>query len=153
VEIERKFLVESPPPALGDAPGDAIEQGYLVIGEGEEARVRRRADSLTLTVKSGSGLGRAETEIALDTEQFEALWPVTEGRRVVKVRHELPLEGGLVAELDVYAGALEGLSVVEVEFRDEDGARRFAPPAWFSREVTDDERYGNRRLAVAGLPR
>jgi CYTH domain-containing protein len=52
----------------------------------------------------------------------------------------------------VYSGALTGLMVAEVEFPSEEAARAFVPPAWFGREVTNDSRYKNRRLATEGLP-
>lgn len=153
VEVERKFLVGEPPGELPGARRTEIEQGYLVLGDGgAEARVRRRSGTCTLTVKSGSGMSRSETEIELTGEQFQALWPATEGRRVEKIRHELPLGDGLTAELDVYGGALAGLCVVEVEFPDAPAAAAFEAPAWFGAEVTDDDRYKNRRLATDGRP-
>ncbi len=152
MEVERKFLVGALPDELRSARRTRIAQGYLVLGEGEEARLRRREAALTLTVKAGRGLSRSETEIALGEDQFETLWPLTEGRRVTKVRHEVELPGGLVAEVDVYAEALEGLVVAEVEFADEAAAARFVAPPWFGPEVTDDDAYKNRALAVEGRP-
>jgi adenylate cyclase len=152
-EIERRFLVREPPPDAVDGRGDEIEQGYLVVGEdGAEARLRRCAGALTLAVKRGRGLVRAEAEIALTEAQFVALWPLTDGARLRKVRHRLPLDGGLVAELDVYADALSGLVLCEVEFADRAAAAAFAPPAWLGVEVTEDERYRNRSLALHGRP-
>ena len=55
-------------------------------------------------------------------------------------------------EVDIYSGALTGLSVAEVEFATEDAADAFEPPAWFGREVTDDPRFKNQRLASEGAP-
>lgn len=153
LEIERKFLVEEVSAQLAGAPATEIDQGYLVLGAGaSEARVRRRAGAFTLTVKRGGGLVRGETEIELSEEQFERLWPLTEGQRVRKRRHELPLAGDLVAEVDVYADGLQGLIVAEVEFPDEATAAAFTPPAWLGREVTEDPAYKNRRLATDGRP-
>ncbi|MGO9973831.1 MAG: CYTH domain-containing protein [Solirubrobacteraceae bacterium] len=153
VEIERKFLVDSLPADLASHPSRPIMQGYLAVGsDGSEVRLRRAAERLLLTAKRGSGLVRGEYEIELTTEQFDVLWPATEGRRVLKTRHELPLAGGLVIELDVYEGALAGLCVAEVEFRDPDSAAQFVAPAWLGREVTEDDAYKNRRLALDGLP-
>lgn len=153
MEIERKFIVADLPEALADHPASLIDQGYLAIGtDGAEVRVRRAGRQHWLTVKAGVGLVRSETEVELSAEQFELLWPVTDGARIKKTRYRLPAGDGLVIELDVYAGSLSGLEVAEVEFTDQDVARRFQPPAWFGREVTDDDRFKNRSLAVDGLP-
>jgi CYTH domain-containing protein len=42
--------------------------------------------------------------------------------------------------------------LVEVEFASVEDSARFSPPEWFGPEVTEDERYKNRQLAVHGLP-
>ncbi|MDE3132348.1 MAG: CYTH domain-containing protein, partial [Acidobacteriota bacterium] len=153
VEIERKWLVpELPAEALGGPPPDTIQQGYLTIGnDGAETRVRRRAAQCTLTVKSGRGMVRAESEITITSEQFEALWPATAGARVEKQRYTRRL-GGHSIELDVYAGSLRGLIVAEVEFDDPREALAFAAPRWFGPEVTADPEYKNQRLALRGGP-
>jgi adenylate cyclase len=153
VEIERKFVVAELPAALSEHPGQRIEQGYLAIApDGVEVRVRRRAGGATLTVKSGPGHERTEEELAIDARRFESLWPLTEGRRVIKTRHEIPLEAGLTAELDVYDGAHDGLMTVEVEFDSPEASERFSPPSWLGREVTGDARYANQTLALEGRP-
>ena len=147
-EVERKWLVQALPDQVLAVAAQEIEQGYLTIGEGgSETRVRRREGHCTLTVKSGAGMVRGEFEIAITTEQFEALWPATEGRRIQKSRRAVPEEGGVTIEVDVYAGANAGLIVAEVEFDDPWGAEAFIPPYWFGLEVTDDESYKNHRLA------
>ena len=153
MEVERKFLLTELPGALPGARRSEILQGYLVLGDGgAEARLRRRAERYWLTVKAGAGRTRTEVETELGAAQFAALWPATEGRRLEKTRHELALDGGLTAEVDVYAGALAGLLVVEVEFASEADADGFTPPAWFGVEVTDDAGYKNRSLATVGRP-
>jgi adenylate cyclase len=150
VEIERKFVVDRLPAGVGD--GERIEQGYLAIGDdGVEVRVRRRGDHTVLTVKSGPGMMRTEEELAIDERRFDSLWPLTEGRRVSKTRHLVPLEGATV-ELDVYDGAHEGLLTAEIEFPSLEASEAFEPPAWLGREVTDDRRYANQALALAGAP-
>jgi adenylate cyclase len=153
IEIERKFLVAEPPGDLDRHPSTAIEQGYLAIADdGTEVRIRRRDASATLTVKSGGGRSRVEEELEIDTQRFERLWPLTEGRRIEKRRYEISAADGLTIELDVYAGALTGLVVAEVEFDSEDAAEGFSGPGWLGREVTDDARYKNQRLACEGPP-
>ena len=146
-EIERKFLVTALPDGLGK--GDAIDQGYLAIApDGVETRIRRRAGAATLTVKSGPAMIRVEEEIPLEAARFDALWPLTEGRRLEKVRHLIPLEHGLTAELDVYGGVLAGLFTAEIEFPSEAAARDFSPPPWLGEEVTGDATYANQNLAT-----
>lgn len=153
MEIERKFLVPAPPDDLDRHPHGPVVQGYLAIqADGTEVRIRRREDGPVLTVKSGGSLARVEEEVALDDGAFDRLWPLTEGRRVEKVRYLVPAEKGLIIELDVYDGDLDGLMVAEVEFDSEADAEAFTPPAWFGREVTSDARFKNQRLAVDGLP-
>jgi adenylate cyclase len=152
-EIERKFLVPAPPADVERWPSTAIEQGYLAVdADGTEVRVRRRAGRALITVKSAGGRARVEEEFGIEPERFERLWPLTEGRRLEKTRYEIPADGGLTIELDVYGGALAGLVVAEVEFPSEEAADAFAAPGWFGREVTDDPRYRNQRLAGEGAP-
>jgi adenylate cyclase len=151
VEIERKFLVEELPadlPWLDDRP---LRQGYVALDGDTEVRVRDDAGSWRLTVKHGGGLRRVEEDIEIDARRGEALWALTEGRRVEKRRHRLPV-GDALLEVDVFEGDLQGLVVAEVEFDAEDAARAFSPPAWFGHEVTDDGAYKNRALAVRGRP-
>ena len=152
MEIERKFVV-SEAPDLSSLESTAIEQGYLSISTqgGAGVRLRRRGDQLTLTAKSGSGLARDEAEIDLGAEQFARLWPLTEGRRLVKRRYLIPA-GELTIELDVYEGSLAGMVVAEVEFGDEGAAAAFEPPDWFGAEVTGQWEYLNEALATKGRP-
>ena len=145
LEVERKSLVDRLPGDLDRAPRRRLSQGYLVTGD-VEVRLRRADDETFLTVKAGRGLVRAEEELPIDPDRFDRLWPLTEGRRVEKVRHLVEQDGRTI-EIDVYAGAHEGLVVAEVEFPDEDGARAWTPPPWLGADVTGDPSYSNARLA------
>lgn len=149
IERERRFLVDRVPDQVGG--GDHIVQGYLMT-EPAAVRVRRRDRTCTLTIKTGAGLVRTEIERVITDEEFEALWEVATDLRIEKRRHLVPLPGGLVAELDLFDGALAGRRIVEVEFDTDDAATAFEPPDWFGREVTDDGRYTNAALARAGWP-
>lgn len=153
MEIERKFLVEEDPRLDGAAPVQ-IEQGYLALdpGKGTEVRLRRKGGELLLTIKAGEGRTRTEEEMPLDGDRFESLWPLTEGRRLSKDRHLIPLDG-LEVELDIFRGNLHGLLIAEVEFDDQTAADSFEKPDWFGEEVTGDRAYLNRTLATSGLMR
>ena len=153
MEIERKFLIPTLPDDLARYPSAAIDQGYLAsTPEGVEVRVRRKGDQCFLTVKHGAKLARTEVELPLAGPQFDELWPLTAGRRLRKIRYDLPGPDGLVIELDVYADALAGLQTADVEFPDEPAAHAFQPPEFFGREISGDPLYRNERMAREGFP-
>lgn len=153
MEIERKYVLAAPPAGLDEHPHGRIEQGYVALDpDGTEVRVRRKGDTRTLTIKSGPALVRTEQEWAIEADRFDALWPLSEGRRVVKTRYDVPLTDGLTAEVDVYEDDLAGLVTAEVEFASEPASDAFVKPDWLGTEVTGDKRYANRTLAVEGPP-
>ena len=150
VERERTFLVADMPDLPDD--GTRIRQGYLAIDGDIQVRIRdREGVGRSLTVKGGRGGTRAEEEVPIDAERFDRLWPLTDGRRIEKTRYVIPVDGA-DAELDVFAGELTGLVLVEVELDSDDAMAGFEPPAWFGAEVTDDDRYSNASLANDGHP-
>jgi CYTH domain-containing protein/CHAD domain-containing protein len=152
IERERKFVIDAIPADLDLSDRCDLRQGYLVVGDGASVRVRDSGPKgFTLTVKAGRGAERTELEWAIDRTQFDAAWPHTAGRRVVKTRHRIALDRHVV-ELDVFAENLHGLVFAEVEFGSREDLDAFEPPDWFGPEVTDDGRYTNASLALHGRP-
>lgn len=151
-EIERKFLVADVPSPDELGPGLRLRQGYLALDEQVEVRMRTAGDATLLTIKAGRGLARTEVELPLERAAASDLWPHAAARSLEKVRHRIDLGEGLTAELDLYEGALTGLTTVEVELPTEDAATRFAPPPWFGREVTGEPGWSNADLARHGPP-
>lgn len=146
-EIERKWHIETLPDLSG-LKAKAITQGYLAIGkDGTEVRLRQKADQYFQTVKSEGGLVRQEFETTLNQEQFDTLWPATDGKRLEKDRYKIPHDNHTI-ELDVYKGKLKGLVVAEVEFKSMDEAKSFSTPAWFGKDVTDNKGFKNKNLAM-----
>lgn len=148
-EVERKFLVREVPVSLG--AGTPLRQAYVAVDGDVEVRVRDQGGRHVLTVKGGHGLRRTEVEVDIGAAELDELWALAPDRRIVKTRHRVPV-GDHVAEVDVYAGPLEGLVVVEVEFATPEEAASFTPPPWFAEELTNDPRYSNATLATSGLP-
>lgn len=150
-EIERKFLLARIPD-LPTARRRRIDQGYLVH-EGAELRIRRKERTCTMTAKSLGGLSRQEWETQIPTWVFESLWPSTEGARVSKERYTVA-DGRHILEVDIFLGDLEGLCLLEVEFKSEKHAREFRLPSWVPEtvDVTEDSRFKNRKLALEGRP-
>lgn len=149
IEIERKFLLRAFPVELPEARVREIDQGYLP-GERLVERVRRIREGdderHVRTVKSGTGITRAETEEACTREVFEVLWSLTEGRRVSKRRHVVA-HGALHWEVDEFTD--RDLVLAEIELPSPDTEPEIPP--WLSpyvvREVTGDAAFVNANLA------
>ncbi len=149
LEIERKVLVIRLPDKIATFPCAEIAQGYLATESGGvQVRLRKKGNVRSLTYKRTVKNGREEREIRLSTEQFDALWPATAGRRLSKVRYEMPWKEHTI-EIDVYRGRHDGLIVAEVEFADEKSCAAFKPPDWMDEDVTGKSRYSNVPLAHA----
>jgi hypothetical protein len=93
-------------------------------------RQRRSCGAASPTSWCGSPPSRygSAIQIEVEAERFERLWPLTEGRRIEKTRYEIPASDGLVIELNVHTGDLEGLVVAEVEFDSKEAADAFVQP-------------------------
>lgn len=141
-EIERKFLVR-----LGwkpDTEGSRIAQGYLCSVPDRTVRVRVRGGKGYLTVKGkNDGIRRAEFEYEIPLADAEAMLALCEQPLIEKTRYLVP-QGELCWEVDVFAGANEGLTVAEIELPSEDTP--FTRPDWLGEEVSGDPRYYNSSL-------
>lgn len=152
VEIERKFLInEVPFEELQSAHSLNIMQGYVVLGEDSELRIRKKGNHYSITRKRGSGLVREESEEVINKDVFNIMWPFTEGRRVEKLRFTFNYKDHQ-CEIDIYSGELADLMVMEVEFDSEEDANAFVPPAFCTKEITEDKRFKNAILAKLGKP-
>jgi CHAD domain-containing protein/CYTH domain-containing protein len=150
VEIERKYLLRGFPEAVRGTEYQEIEQGYLP-GERLQERVRRVRSgnggvSFIRTVKIGSGIQRVQLEEETDQRIFDALWPLTEGKRVVKRRYRVR-SGRFIWEVDRFRD--RDLVLAEVELPTVD--TKVDIPDWLEdyvvREVTDEFEYVNINLA------
>jgi CYTH domain-containing protein len=151
-EIERVFKVRQIPKNIEKYPARNIVQGYLAIdANGAEVRLRKMVERYFETFKGGGSLQRKELEIELSDDQFKALWPGTEGRRIEKTRYRID-DANQKIELNVYRGNLQGLVLTEIEFASKARSQEFKPPHWLGEEVTEDHRYKNQSLAEHGVP-
>jgi CYTH domain-containing protein len=147
-EIERKFLVRKLPENLAKYARIEISQGYIAEDPtGVVVRLRKAGQDHCLTIKKQLDVAREEHNIPLTAEQWSALWPLTRGRRLHKLRFDVPYKQHTI-EVDVFSGLNNGLVTAEVEFPNEESARRFRAPKWLGAEITGDPMYSNRRRAV-----
>jgi CHAD domain-containing protein/CYTH domain-containing protein len=149
MENVRTFLLSGLPPPAGEAPVVETEVGFLP-GERLHERLRRTttdgADHFWRGMKQGAGPRRLEVEEEIGREVFDRLWPLTEGARLRKRRHELE-EGGVHWLVEEVEDAGVVLARAELASRDVD-----APvPEWLRpfvvREVTGDLAYLEETLA------
>lgn len=153
MEIERKFLVdikELHTLNLDSMQYTSIEQVYLAIQDTNEVRIRKVDDSkCTMTIKSKGDLTRKEVEFDIPHSKYEEIVDneLYLNRIICKKRYKIPLDGTLMAEVDVYAKNLLGLVTVEVEFESEEQANQFIKPYWFEKEVTYSPRFKNSFLS------
>ncbi len=146
MEIERKYLIDTPPADYQNFPCHEIEQAYLCISP--VVRIRRSDNDYYLTYKSSGLLTREEANLPLTKEAYIHLLAKADGRILTKKRYLIPLEdSGLTIELDVFSGNYSGLILAEVEFPSEEMALSFTPPNWFGRDVTFTGEYQNSRLS------
>ncbi len=155
MEIEKKYKVKSIPDDLTQYNSKHIQQGYLC--RTPVIRIRKSNDNYILTYKSKDNIEQTllevgcvsnEVELPLTKEAYQHLCKKIDGHLICKTRYILPLQDGLVAELDIFSGVHKGLVVVEVEFPDGNTARSFSPPEWFGEEVSSDSRYQNNNLIM-----
>jgi len=152
LEIEKKFLITEIPGDISDYKKYEIEQAYLC--DMPTVRVRKRDDEYFLTIKS-KPVGKAvettlvneEYEIPISADAYDHLLEKADYPPLSKTRYLVPLDGGLIAEVDVFHGSHEGLRFAEVEFPSLEAAEGFVKPLWFTEDVSSDRRYRNSELS------
>ena len=147
MEIERKFLVTTPPENYGSFPHHEIEQAYLCTEP--VVRIRKEDDNYYLTYKSKGLLAREEYNLPLTKEAYTHLLTKADGNILTKKRYLIPVPGreDLTVEFDVFEGKFAGLMLAEIEFSSEEDARAFPPLSWFDRDVTWSGEFQNSRLS------
>jgi uridine kinase len=149
LEIERKFLVDLTkiPFPLDNLKKYEITQFYTELEDKNEKRARKQNGKYIATTKNGRGLVREESEHEISREEYLDMEKRKISSSIEKTRYEIPF-GEDTIELNIYNGSLKGLAVAEVEFGSEATSRRFNPPEWFGKEVTQDRTYYNSSLAT-----
>mgnify|MGYP003061878187 FL=1 len=147
MEIERKFLVMTPPENYESFPCHEIEQAYLCTEP--VVRVRKEDDTCYLTYKSKGLLAREEYNLPLTKEAYAHLLTKADGNVLTKKRYLLPVPGreDLTVEFDIFEGKFAGLMLAEIEFSSEEDAKAFPPLPWFDRDVTWSGEYQNSKLS------
>lgn len=160
LEIERKYTITGLPEDLEKAKVVEIKQGYLL--RGPVVRVRKANDKYILTYKSKlenqGTIVNVEEEFPLNEEGFYHLLEKADGMVIEKTRYKYPLPAeclpdqykdvNLIAEIDVFHGAYEGLRFCEVEFPSVEVAESFKPVSWMKNNVSGVKLFSNGHLSA-----
>lgn len=151
MEIERKYLIKTLPVCLDDYHHVEMEQCYLTTSP--TVRIRKAGDVCMLTFKrrctnDAGAISNVEIEFPIPTDKYLALRNERVGEVLRKTRYAIPLGDSLTAELDIFHGSHQGLSLVEVEFPTLYASTSFQKPDWFGDEVSMDKHYCNSHLAL-----
>ncbi len=156
IERERRWLVDpASRPALDGMAFVLIEDLYI---RGSRMRLRSMSNaatgerSLKLTKKyeSADPLARPIVTTYL-TEAEHALLAVLGADPLTKRRYAISISG-VEWSLDVFAGDLGGLELLEIEAPDAGSLASLTPPLWVTAEISSDTAYQGGTLATSGLP-
>jgi adenylate cyclase len=146
IEIERKFLVKNPSWRALVETSQSCTQGYVNLKGNGSIRIRLMGDKGFLTIKGPrEGIRRSEFEYEIPIEDATSLLDsFCDAAVISKIRHELTYEGNLW-EIDEFLDENKGLTLAEVELESED--QSVILPDWVGKDVSEDERFFNARLA------
>ena len=152
---ERRLLLTALPPEVSGADVEVVEQGWLPGDRPRESVGLVRSSRGERHFRARAAGRGAPVVTPLSRGDFEALWPLTDGRRLAHRSHRAAAAPGW--RFDEYLDRSVVLAVAET-------AGDAEPPPWLEpvlvRDVTDERAYAHdalarrpaRRGAVAGPP-
>jgi CYTH domain-containing protein len=152
IERERRWLVERHGrPSLVGLPHVLIEDRYI---RRTRLRLRQMTDSatgirvlkLTKKYESDDPLARPIVTAYLSEAEYSAL-SILDANTISKRRFPISHDG-LEWSLDVFSDALDGIEALEIEAATASELAVLRPPAWATREVSDDPAYYGAALAA-----
>lgn len=149
IEIEKSFLARSLPADLKDHPSKEVLDIYIPKGHDHPVlRIRKNGDRYEMTkkepIKNKDRLFLRENTIPLREDEFLALEKL-EGKRLHKIRYFYPYKNHTF-EIGVFQGALSGLVMIDVEFKNKEEMESFEPPEFFLAPVKHQEVFAGGKL-------
>ncbi len=144
LEIERKFLtLDESYKRMAESVCE-IRQGYLSRDPATTIRIRTRNDLAFLTIKTkNEGCVRQEFEYEIPLPDANKLLAICSGTIIEKTRYLVPY-GSFTWEIDAFHGALEGITLAEIELPETDTT--FPLPPFIGKEVTGIPEYYNSNI-------
>jgi CYTH domain-containing protein len=149
IELERTFLVKKIPDNLENCKSKEIADIYIPKSSiHPNLRIRKNGDKYEITKKLCSEEDTTkyhEHTITLTKEEFEDLSKV-DGKKVRKIRYYYPYKDN-IAEVGVFKDLLEGLVLVDFEFKNIEERDLFQIPDFCLAEVSHEEFLAGGMLA------
>ncbi|MBD3790115.1 MAG: CHAD domain-containing protein [Campylobacterales bacterium] len=158
-EIERKYLLDASILTFlkhqEDVSIEKLIQYYTKATPTKSIRYRKSSDHYFKTVKIGKGGIRDEVEMQISKKIYQKNRSKAVGEPIRKKRYHVKLDN-ILYSIDVYKKPFKPLTVLEVEFDTLKAYEAFSLPdvllPYVEKEVTEDEAYKNKNLALFGLP-
>lgn len=157
-EIERKYLLNRSILKYLDKTSTShkkITQFYIKATANKSVRFRKYGSQYYKCIKYGTGGVREEIEEEVSQKVYKKNLKKRIGRSIKKIRYLFKLDS-YEYSVDVYKKLLENLYVMEIEFNTLESYEKFVLPSvlktYVEKEVTEDEAYKNKNLALFGLP-
>ena len=149
IELEKTYLVKRIPEDVENFPHKEIIDVYFPVSERHPVlRLRKSGDKYEMTKKSPvhgkDSSEQYEHTIKLTEEEFKSL-SEAKGKKSRKLRYYYK-KNGIDAEIAVYKDDLEGLVLVDFEFKDSESKDNFKEPDYCLADVTQDEIFAGGML-------
>ena len=149
-EIERKYAVNYLPDDLEITDIIDIEQAFIYKDAKTVIRIRKICNKKFNTIeyiytvktkgdiayhKDSTVANAYEIESYIQEEEFNKLIKNKISSIIRKTRMIIPIENNLKVEMDIYKDYLQDFITAEVEFPNEDIAKKFQKPEWLGEEM------------------
>lgn len=157
--VEKKYLLNNSVNSLLEKKKlkkRSISQFYTQIKICKEVRFRKINKHFYKTVRTGSEVRKNEVDKEVSEKRYLRAKEDKIGKVLKKERFTFKNDAGQFA-IDRYHQHLEDLDILEVSFKTLEEAEAFRLPEDLKRhikkDVSDDERYRNKNLALLGNPK
>ncbi len=140
--MEKTFLLKFMPEEVGGCRSAEIIDIYIPGNvEHPILRIRKSGEKYEITkkepLKGNDSSEQGEITIPLSEKEFKEL-SLLKGKRFRKIRYYYPFKE-VVAEIDVYKDDLEGLVIVDFEFKENKDKDNFKMPDFCLADITQDK--------------
>jgi len=140
VEIERKFLVRNDEWRELAVRSVSIQDGLIAADKDRKVRVRISGNVATITIKGPrTGISRPEFEYEIPIADAERMLSTFCRDDTLEKQRFFVEDAGVMWNVDVYSGILEGVVIAEIELKQE--TQELKLPRWIGKEVTGDLFY------------